>query len=40
MYNLFKLPHSSVHEVLKLDILTTLSTHCLGETWLTDERSK
>lgn len=24
-YNLFKLPHSSVHEVLKLDILTTLN---------------
>lgn len=27
-------------EVLKLDILTTLNTHCLGETWLTKEPSK
>lgn len=39
-YNLFKLPHSSVHEALKLDILTTLNTHCLGKTWLTKEPSK
>lgn len=39
-YNLFKLPHSSAHEVLKLDILTTLNTHCLGEIWLTKEPSK
>lgn len=40
MYNLFKLPHSSVHEVLKLDILTTLNTYCLGKTWLKKEPSK
>lgn len=37
MYNLFKLLHSSVHDVLKLDILTTLNTHCLGKSGLTEE---